>query len=168
MFWVCYGEFKGSRRFRRTWIVEADSSPDEPDENGERAYPFNGMGGYVWHGYGTREHGYNTREEALQAESDLVGGGMMPKSQVESEAEMVGSSVVGGQVKVLFPDGTERMCRVGPTNAAGNTLVWVPVYGTWLKMWKSQELLKEIVPKGEVLLAESSFDPRLHRRCKVD
>lgn len=160
MFWLCYKEHRGSKRLSRTWIVEADSSPDEPDENGERPYPFNGMGGYV-------KSGYTTNEEALEALDNLWEDDWVPEGQVESQAEVVGGEVVGGEVKVLFPDGTERMCRIGPTTC-GKTLIWVPVHGTWLKMWKSQKLLKEIVPAGGILLAESSFDPRLHRRCKVD
>lgn len=154
MFWLCYEEYRGSKRLRRTWIVEADSSPDEPDESGERLYPFNGMGSYV-------KSGYTTNEEALEALDNLWEDDWVPEDPLEPHIEVVSGEVVGGEVKVLFPDGTELMCRVGPTNLGGKTLIWVPVHGTWLKMWKSQELLKEIVPAGGVLLAESSADPRL-------
>ncbi len=66
MFWLCYEEHWGSNRLFRTWVVEADDAPDKPDENGERAYPFNGMGGYVagW---------YDTEEEAYEADYILWG-----------------------------------------------------------------------------------------------
>lgn len=170
MFWLCYEVFRGSKRLSRAWIVEADGSPDEPDENGERPYPFNGMGGYVEDSYAQYK---DAAEAKYELEGRMLGLGtqipedLVPEDPSEPHTEMVGDEVVGGEVKVLFPDGTERMCRVGPTTC-GNTLIWIPVYGTWLKMWKSQTLLQEIVSKGEVLLAESSFDPRLHRRCKVD
>lgn len=151
MFWVCYTKYhSGSRRPHRTWVIEAEQSPDELDENGECL--FTEMGGHVHQG------GYDTYQLAREAENDLMDTGMMPGAE---PLEVVEGEVVGGQVKVLFPDGTELICRVGPTNAAGNTLIWVPVHGTWLKMWKGQELLKEIVPVGGVLLAESSADPRL-------
>ncbi len=152
MFWLCYEVHRGSLGVSRTWIVEADTSPDEPDESGERAYPFNGMGGYV-------DSSHSTGEEAREAEGFLW---EQCVKAVKAEGAKPGRAAIEGSgVKVLFPDGTELMCRVGPTNASGNTLVWVPVHGTWLKMWKGQELLKEIVPVGGVLLAESSADPRL-------
>lgn len=31
-FWVCSESYRGSGRLSRTWIVEADESPDTPEE----------------------------------------------------------------------------------------------------------------------------------------
>lgn len=65
MFWLCYQEHRGgTKRLSRSWIVEADIPPDEPDENGERPYPFNGMGGHI-------AASYDTEEEALRDECTM-------------------------------------------------------------------------------------------------
>ena len=63
MFWLCYEEYRGSKRLSRSWIVEADISPDEPNEHGV-AYPFNGMGGHI-------AACYDTEEEALADERTM-------------------------------------------------------------------------------------------------
>ena len=65
MFWLCYAEYHNGR-LRRSWIVEGEDSPDKPDENDERAYPFNGMGGCV-------AGSYDTKEEAYEADYALWG-----------------------------------------------------------------------------------------------
>jgi len=67
MFWLCYEEYRNGR-LSRSWIVEAEASPDEPDENDERAYPFNGMGGHI-------ASSYDTEGEAFEAEYNLWGEG---------------------------------------------------------------------------------------------
>ena len=63
MFWLCYEEYRGSKRLARSWIIEADRSPDEPNEDGI-SYPFNGMGGHI-------EASYTTEEEALRDEHTM-------------------------------------------------------------------------------------------------
>ena len=63
MFWLCYEEHRGTGALSRSWIVEADVSPDKPDENGV-AYPFNGMGGHI-------AACYDTEEEALTDERTM-------------------------------------------------------------------------------------------------
>ena len=47
MFYLCAEFYRGTGRLSRTWIVEASERPDAPDENGDIAYPYNGMGGAV-------------------------------------------------------------------------------------------------------------------------
>lgn len=48
--WGCSESYRGSGRPSRIWAQATDSAdvlPDDEDENGDRAYPFNGMGGTV-------------------------------------------------------------------------------------------------------------------------
>lgn len=50
VYWGCAESYRGSGRPSRMWAVEtvgADVRPDDEDENGWVAYPFNGMGGSV-------------------------------------------------------------------------------------------------------------------------
>lgn len=72
-FWLCGEFYSGSGRLSRTWIVQADESPDTPEKCGpdcnidpsgrspwshEMAhipYPFNGMGGSVLGRFGSIE-----------------------------------------------------------------------------------------------------------------
>lgn len=49
-FWGCAESYRGSGRPSRIWAIETtgpDTRPDDADENGHVAYPFNGMGGSV-------------------------------------------------------------------------------------------------------------------------
>ena len=61
MFYLCAEFYRGSGRASRSWIKEMDERPDTRDENGDIAYPFNGMGGQV-----ISEH--KTLAEAKKAE----------------------------------------------------------------------------------------------------
>lgn len=47
-FWACAESYRGSGRPSRLWVQETTGErPDAEDENGNVAYPFNGMGGEV-------------------------------------------------------------------------------------------------------------------------
>ena len=65
MFWLCAEFYRGTGRLSRTWIVEANESPDTPEpcegpdcycqgnSNAHIPYPFNGMGGRVMSAHDT-------------------------------------------------------------------------------------------------------------------
>jgi len=67
MFWLCYEEYRNGR-LSRSWVVEADKSPDAEDKNGERPYPFNGMGGHIAASYDTEEEAYEDQETMWKIE----------------------------------------------------------------------------------------------------
>ena len=66
MFWLCYEEYPNGR-LSRSWIVEAEVSPDEPNEDGV-PYPFNGMGGHIAASYRTAEEAHEDQETMWRIE----------------------------------------------------------------------------------------------------
>lgn len=69
VFWACGEAYSGSGRPSRTWVEATESvgdRPDTADEEGDRPYPFNGMGGFVLDGP------FHTEAEAESYCSDSV------------------------------------------------------------------------------------------------
>ncbi len=67
--WACAESYSGSGRPSRVWAQateSADVRPDDADENGDRAYPFNGMGGEVISGP------HSSEREAVNAVIDMI------------------------------------------------------------------------------------------------